>query len=81
MQNRSWGDPEVTNVRSTQYQSPPDAASYPKDYCGSANMHSQIAARFVLSDYNTVSAGSLAQFIADSPRTIKIKSIGISLLR
>ncbi len=81
MRNGSWGDPEVTNVRSTSYQSPPDASSYPKDYCGSANMHSQIVARFVLYDYNTVTAGSLAKFIADSPRTIKLKSIGISLLR
>lgn len=81
MQNRSWGSPEITNVRTTSYQSAPSSSTYPYDYCGFDNMHSQIVARFHLIDYGTVTAGSLLQYVTDSPRVIKLKAIGISLLK
>ncbi len=79
MSNASWWNPEVLNFRSTAYQSGPSA--YSPDWCAYQNMHSQIVARIVITDYNTCTAGSLMQYAKDSPRTIKLKSIGISLLK
>lgn len=79
MSNASWWSPEVLNFRSTAYQSAPSV--YTPDWCAYQNLHSQIVARIIISDYGTCKAGSLVQYAKDSPRTIKLKSIGISLLK